>query len=239
MERDLESLRALLADRYRIDGELGRGGYAVVYRAWNIRLHRAEALKVLSPKRGDDDDFAPRFMQEVRLAAGLEHPSIVKVYDYGDTGGTIWYSMQLVDGQSLAVRLRHAGVFSEPEAARLAIPLLDALAYSHARGIVHRDIKPENVFLSPAGAGFRVRVLDFGLAKRVDGDRNLTQSGLIVGTPAWMPPEQISGREVDERADVYSFAAVCYLALTGRGVTVEHDLDKVFVDVVQIGRAHV
>ncbi len=212
MERDLESLRALLADRYRIDGELGRGGYAVVYRAWNLRLHRAEALKVLSPKRGDDDDFAPRFMQEVRLAAGLEHPSIVKVYDYGDTGGTIWYSMQLVDGQSLAVRLRHAGVFSEPEAARLAIPLLDALAYSHARGIVHRDIKPENVLLDGDG---RPYLTDFGIAKSA-GSLVKTQTGFLMGTPAYVSPEQAQAKPLDGRTDLYALGVTLYRIVSGR-----------------------
>ena len=212
MERDLESLRALLADRYRIDGELGRGGYAVVYRAWNLRLERAEALKVLSPKRGDDDDFAPRFLQEVRLAAGLEHPSIVKVYDYGESGGTIWYSMQLVDGQSLAVRLRHSGVLSEPEAARLAVPLLDALAYSHERGIVHRDIKPENVLLDTDG---RPYLTDFGIAKSA-GSLVKTQTGFLMGTPAYVSPEQAQAKPLDGRTDLYALGVTLYRIVSGR-----------------------
>ncbi len=212
MERDLESLRALLADRYRIDDELGRGGYAVVYRAWNLRLERAEALKVLSPKRGDDDDFAPRFMQEVRLAAGLEHPSIVKVYDYGDSGGAIWYSMQLVDGQSLAVRLRGSGVLSEPEAARLAVPLLDALAYSHGRGIVHRDIKPENVLLDGDG---RPYLTDFGIAKSA-GSLVKTQTGFLMGTPAYVSPEQAQAKPLDGRTDLYALGVTLYRIVSGR-----------------------
>ncbi len=212
MERDLEGLRALLADRYRIDGELGRGGYAVVYRAWNLRLERAEALKVLSPKRGDDDDFAPRFMQEVRLAAGLEHPSIVKVYDYGESGGTIWYSMQLVDGQSLAVRLRRGGVLSEPEAARLAVPLLDALAYSHGRGIVHRDIKPENVILDGDG---RPYLTDFGIAKSA-GSLVKTQTGFLMGTPAYVSPEQAQAKPLDGRTDLYALGVTLYRIVSGR-----------------------
>ena len=212
METDLESLRALLADRYRIDGELGRGGYAVVYRAWNLRLERAEALKVLSPKRGDDDDFAPRFMQEVRLAAGLEHPSIVKVYDYGESGGTIWYSMQLVDGQSLAVRLRRSGVLSGPEAARLALPLLDALAYSHGRGIVHRDIKPENVLLDGEG---RPYLTDFGIAKSA-GSLVKTQTGFLMGTPAYVSPEQAQAKPLDGRTDLYALGVTLYRVVSGR-----------------------
>ena len=212
MERDLESLRALLADRYRIDGELGRGGYAVVYRAWNLRLERAEALKVLSPKRGDDDDFAPRFLQEVRLAAGLEHPSIVKVYDFGESGGAIWYSMQLVDGQTLAVRLRHAGAFSEPEAARLAVPLLDALAYSHERGIVHRDIKPENVILDADG---RPYLTDFGIAKSA-GSLVKTQTGFLMGTPAYVSPEQAQAKPLDGRTDLYALGVTLYRIVSGR-----------------------
>ncbi|MHB8797220.1 MAG: protein kinase domain-containing protein [Thermoanaerobaculia bacterium] len=212
MERDLESLRPLLADRYRIDGELGRGGYAVVYRAWNLRLERAEALKVLSPKRGDDDDFAPRFMQEVRLAAGLEHPSIVKVYDFGESGGAIWYSMQLVDGQSLAVRLRRSGVLSAPEAARLAVPLLDALAYSHGRGIVHRDIKPENVLLDGDG---RPYLTDFGIAKSA-GSLVKTQTGFLMGTPAYVSPEQAQAKPLDGRTDLYALGITLYRIVSGR-----------------------
>lgn len=212
MGRDLESLRALLADRYRIDGELGRGGYAVVYRAWNLRLERAEAVKVLSPKRGDDEEFAPRFMQEVRLAAGLEHPSIVKVYDYGESEGTIWYSMQLVDGQTLAVRLRREGVLSEPEAARLAVPLLDALAYSHERGIVHRDIKPENVILDSDG---RPYLTDFGIAKSA-GSLVKTQTGFLMGTPAYVSPEQAQAKPLDGRTDLYAFGVTLYRIVSGR-----------------------
>lgn len=212
MERDLEGVRELLADRYRIDGELGRGGYAVVYRAWNRRLERAEAIKVLSPKRGDDDEFAPRFMQEVRLAAGLEHPSIVKVYDYGESEGTIWYSMQLVDGETLAVRLRRAGVLSEPEAARLAVPLLDALAYSHERGIVHRDIKPENVILDADG---RPYLTDFGIAKSA-GSLVKTQTGFLMGTPAYVSPEQAQAKPLDGRTDLYALGVTLYRIVSGR-----------------------
>jgi len=162
MAIDLGRLSELLADRYRIDRELGRGGFATVYQVWNPRLERAEALKVLAPGHQADEDFSRRFTQEVRLAAALEHPSIVKVYDFGQTDGIYWYSMQLVDGQTLSGELREKGPIREREVARIAIPLLDALDYSHAPGIIHRDIKPENVILD---AGRRPFLMDFGIAK--------------------------------------------------------------------------
>jgi serine/threonine protein kinase len=141
--------------------------------------------------------------------------------------------MERLHGRDLADLARLSGCGTPAQVALLLRQGAAALGAAHRAGIVHRDIKPENVFLCPEGEGFRIRLLDFGLAKRVAGDRKLTHSGLIVGTPAWMPPEQISGREVDVRTDVYSFAAVCYQALVGRGVTVETDLDRVFVDVVR------
>src|SRR5512146_1418721 len=179
MENDAAGLQELLSGRYRIDGELGRGGFATVYRVWNVRLGRAEALKVLAPGHQADEDFPRRFMQEVRLAASLEHPSIVKVYDFGEAPGIYWYSMQLVDGRTLSGRLRQEGAIPEAEAARIAVPLLDALAYSHARGIVHRDIKPENVILDAEG---RPYLMDFGIAKS-QGSLDKTKQGFVMGTP--------------------------------------------------------
>ena len=212
MDEHLGPLRERLADRYRIEGELGHGGHAVVYRAWNLKLGRPEALKVLAPRRGDDEDFRPRFMQEVRLAAGLEHPSIVKVYDFGETGGTCWYSMQLVDGETLAGRLRHEGTVDEREAARIALPLLDALAYSHARGIVHRDLKPENVILD---AERRPYLMDFGIAKSA-GSLVKTQTGFLMGTPAYVSPEQAQARPLDGRTDLYALGVTLYRIVSGR-----------------------
>jgi serine/threonine-protein kinase len=207
----LESLRLLLEGRYRIDRELGRGGFATVYQVWNPRLERSEALKVLTPGREADEDFPRRFTQEVRLAASLEHPSIVKVYDFGQTEGTYWYSMQLVDGMPLSRALRDQGPFRERAAARIAIPLLDALDYSHGRGIVHRDIKPENVLLDHDGRPF---LMDFGIAKSA-GSLVKTQTGFLLGTPAYVAPEQAQGKPLDGRADLYSLGVTLFRVASG------------------------
>ncbi|MHB1047415.1 MAG: protein kinase domain-containing protein [Thermoanaerobaculia bacterium] len=221
-------------DRYELRFLLGEGGMGAVFEAYDEKLDRVVALKVVKPEHFRNATVRHRFVQEANAIAAIRHPNVVELYDSGDLGdGSMFLVMERLCGRDLADLHRLSGAGTPGQVASLLRQGAAALGAAHGAGIVHRDVKPENVFLSPAGDGFRVRILDFGLAKRVDGDRNLTQSGLIVGTPAWMPPEQISGREVDERADVYSFAAVCYLALTGRGVTVERDLDKVFVDVVR------
>lgn len=204
-------LQELLAGRYRIDRELGRGGFATVYQIWNPRLERAEALKVLTPGHQADEDFPRRFRQEVRLAAALEHPSIVKVYDFGETSGIYWYSMQLVEGRTLSGEVRERGPLRERETARIAIPLLEALEYSHARGIVHRDIKPENVILDRDGRPF---LMDFGIAKS-SGSLVKTQTGFLLGTPAYVAPEQAQGKKLDGRADLYAFGVTLYKTVSG------------------------
>ncbi|HYN43186.1 MAG TPA: serine/threonine-protein kinase, partial [Thermoanaerobaculia bacterium] len=204
-------LKELLADRYRIDHELGRGGFATVYQVWNPRLERSEALKVLAPGHQVDEDFSRRFTQEVRLAAALEHPSIVKVYDFGETGGIYWYSMQLVEGRTLSGEVRERGPLRERDTARIAIPLLDALEYSHARGIVHRDIKPENVILDREGRPF---LMDFGIAKSA-GSLVKTQTGFLLGTPAYVAPEQAQGKKLDGRADLYALGVTLYKTVSG------------------------
>lgn len=212
MEKDaFGPLQELLGDRYRIDRELGRGGYATVYGVWNPRLERAEALKVLAPGHQADEDFPRRFRQEVRLAAALEHPSIVKVYDFGETGGIYWYTMQLVEGRTLSGEVRERGPLRERETARIAIPLLEALEYSHARGIVHRDIKPENIILDREGRPF---LMDFGIAKSA-GSLVKTQTGFLLGTPAYVAPEQAQGKKLDGRADLYALGVTLYKTVSG------------------------
>ena len=212
MEKDaFGPLQELLGDRYRIDRELGRGGYATVYGVWNPRLERTEALKVLAPGHQADEDFPRRFRQEVRLAAALEHPSIVKVYDFGETGGIYWYTMQLVEGRTLSGEVRERGPLRERETARIAIPLLEALEYSHARGIVHRDIKPENIILDREGRPF---LMDFGIAKSA-GSLVKTQTGFLLGTPAYVAPEQAQGKKLDGRADLYAFGVTLYKTVSG------------------------
>ena len=221
-------------DRYELGRILGEGGMGTVFEAYDEKLDRIVAVKVVKPEHFRNATVRRRFVLEAHAIAAIRHPNVVDLFDSGDLGdGSMFLVMERLRGRDLSDLHRSSGSGTPAQVASLLRQGAGALGAAHRQGIVHRDIKPENVFLCPDGEGFRVRLLDFGLAKRVDGERKLTQSGLIVGTPAWMPPEQISGREVDERTDVYSFAAVCYLALTGRGVTVETDLDRVFVDVVR------
>jgi hypothetical protein len=199
-----------------LEDEVGRGAMSVVYRAVDRRHARLVAVKVLEPGptfRADPD----RLLREIQLAAGLQHPHIVPVYESGTVDGTPYYVMPYVDGESLRRRLAR-GPLPVEEAVRIAIEVADALSYAHARGIVHRDIKPENILLE---AGHAV-VADFGVALALSlpdsglPDGHLTQSGIAVGTPAYMSPEQASGESVlDGRSDLYALACMLYEMLVG------------------------
>ena len=201
----------LLGGRYEVFGFLGRGGFASVYQVRSASLQRFEALKVLHESHGEDSDFVQRFRQEARVAASLEHPSIVKVYDFGHVEGTLWYSMQFVEGPALSGEIATRGTFAEEAAARIMVPLLDALDYSHARGVIHRDIKPDNVLLDKRGRPF---LMDFGIAK-IGESLVKTQTGFILGSPAYLSPEQLRGQPLDGRTDVYSLGVTLYQMLAG------------------------
>jgi len=219
----LDHLKTALADRYRVDREIGRGGMAHVFLAHDLKLDRPVALKVLRP------DLAAvlggeRFLREIALAAKLEHPHILAIHDSGDADGILYYVMPYVEGESLRDRLTREKQLPVDEALQISREVADALSYAHARGVIHRDIKPENILLR---AGHAV-VADFGIARAVDsagGDR-LTETGVSLGTPAYMSPEQAAGsQDLDGRSDLYALGCVLHEMLAGQppftGPTVE------------------
>ena len=207
-------LKNALRDRYLLERELGRGGMATVYLARDLRHDRLVALKVLHPELAAT--VGPeRFQREIRLAARLQHPHILTVHDSGETAGQLWFTMPLVEGESLRDRLRRETQLPVEDALRIATDAARALQYAHDHGVVHRDIKPENLLLTTDGSTL---VADFGIARALDtaGIEQLTETGLSVGTPAYMSPEQASGeRTVDARSDQYSLACVLYEMLAG------------------------
>jgi serine/threonine-protein kinase len=212
----MTDLRARLQEglqgSYTIERELGRGGMATVYLAHDIRHDRPVALKVLLPELAST--LGPeRFQREIRLAARLQHPHILTVHDSGDAGGQLWFTMPFVEGESLRDRLRRERQLPIDDALRIATEAARALDYAHQHGIVHRDIKPENILLTRDGSTL---VADFGIARALAGDEHLTQTGLSMGTPAYMSPEQASGdKSLDARTDVYSLGTVLYEMLGG------------------------
>ncbi len=214
-------LGSVLADRYRLDRLLGKGGMGAVYEGHDLRLQRAVAIKLILPHRVADADAVTRFLREARAAAGLTHPGIVTVHDVGQTvtseGPMPFLVMEKLEGESLAVRLGRGPL--APERVRdVGVALLDALAVAHEAGIVHRDIKPDNVFLrAPDG---RPTLLDFGVARVATGshEATLTQEGQSVGTPLYMAPEQLRGTGAGPTADLYAVGALLYEAATGRPI---------------------
>jgi serine/threonine protein kinase/tetratricopeptide (TPR) repeat protein len=209
----LERLQDALADHYRLEHELGRGGMATVYLAQDLKHARRVALKVLRPEIAPAIG-ADRFQREIAIAARLQHPHILGLFDSGITEGMLWYTMPWVDGESLRARLRREVQLETAEAVRIAGQVADALAAAHAAGVIHRDIKPENILLTASHAV----VADFGIAHALDvagGDR-LTETGFALGTPQYMSPEQATGsRGVDARCDVYALGCVLYEMLAG------------------------
>jgi eukaryotic-like serine/threonine-protein kinase len=202
----------VLVDRYELGPVLGQGGMARVYRGLDRQLRRQVAIKVLAPPFDRDREFVERFQREARAAAGLSHPNIVAVFDSGSDDGTHFIVTELVEGETLADRLGRDGSMPQAEAVAVAVDIARALAAAHERGLIHRDIKPGNVMLPPDG---RVKVVDFGIA-RAAGSDTLTNTGVVLGSTAYLSPEQASGQPVDERADLYALGCVLYEMLTGR-----------------------
>lgn len=217
--------------RYIIKSELGRGGMATVYRAFDPSFDREVAIKVLPREMLHDPQFRSRFEREIKLVAALEHPAIVPVYDVGDDDGQPYFVMRYMTGGSLADWIKK-GKFSLQDTARIIEKIALGLAYSHKKGIIHRDLKPDNILFDGSGDPF---ISDFGVAKLMEASGGLTGSG-VIGTPAYMSPEQAQGGEIDGRSDVYGLGVIVYQMLSGHqpysadtpmGVVVKHITEPV------------
>jgi len=205
---------AAVAGLYEIEAEIGRGGMAVVYRARDTRLRRRVALKVLPPELAYRTEVRTRFLREAEMAARLSHPNIVPIYSVDEANGVVYFAMGLVEGESLASKLHTEPRPTLDVVRRVLREVADALSYAHGAGVVHRDIKPDNILIE-ASTG-RALVTDFGIARAAEGDQRLTATGIAVGTPAYMSPEQAMGeRAVDGRADIYALGIVGYQMLAG------------------------
>ncbi|MDX6221409.1 MAG: eukaryotic-like serine/threonine-protein kinase [Frankiales bacterium] len=203
----------VLDGRYRIQERIARGGMATVYRAVDLRLDRPVAVKVMHSSLAEDPDFVSRFTREAKSAARLSHPNVVAVFDQGSDSGVVFLVMEYVQGVTLRDVVKEHGRLSPRQALDILAPVLSALGAAHAAGIVHRDIKPENVLIASDG---RIKVADFGLARAI-ADSNLTAtSGLLIGTAAYLAPEQIEHGTADPRTDLYAAGIVLYELLTGK-----------------------
>lgn len=217
--------------RYIVKSELGRGGMATVYRASDPSVDREVAIKVLPREMLHDPQFRSRFDREIKMVATLEHPSIVPIYDVGDEDGQPYFVMRYMNGGSLSDAIEK-GKFSVQDTARIIDKISRGLAYSHRKGIVHRDLKPDNILFDDNGDPF---ISDFGVAKLTESSGGLTGSG-VIGTPAYMSPEQAQGSEIDGRSDVYGLGVIIYQMLSGQqpysadtpmGVVVKHITEPV------------
>ncbi|OKK03659.1 serine/threonine protein kinase [Streptomyces sp. CB03234] len=203
---------------YRVESEIGRGGMAVVYRARDLRLDRAVALKLLAPELARNDTFRKRFAHESRVAAAIDHPHIVPVFEAGETEGVLYIAMRYVAGQDLRALLDREGPLPPDKAGRIAAQVASALDAAHAHDLVHRDVKPGNILVAPGTDSEHpehVYLTDFGLTKKSLSLTGFTSVGQFVGTLDYVAPEQISGRPVDGRCDVYSLGCVVFETLAG------------------------
>ena len=214
----LARVEQVLSPTFELDREIGRGGMGIVYLARDRRLKRGVAIKVLPPELSFRSDIRSRFLREAETAAQLSHPNIVPIFTVDEREGLVFFVMAYIDGDTLARRLEGNARVPVPEARRLLTEVASALAYAHSRGVIHRDIKPDNILLSSDGG--RAMVTDFGIARAISNtsgaDSRLTATGVAIGTPTYMSPEQCAGdREVDGRSDLYSLGVVAYQMLSG------------------------
>jgi serine/threonine-protein kinase len=228
--RDGQTLRAadpasdlvgqVIADRYHVTRKLGEGGMGQVYLAEHVKMGRRSAIKVMNPSMVHDPDAVARFNREAANASRITHPSVCAIYDFGETSdGLIYLAMEFVEGEPLTDLLKREESLPTARAVPIFAQVADALQAAHDLGIVHRDLKPDNIMLARGRTGADVvKVVDFGIAKAIGGDdsQKVTRTGLVVGTPEFMSPEQLAGDKVDGRTDIYALALVFYKMLTGK-----------------------
>jgi serine/threonine-protein kinase len=200
--------------KYILEAQLGEGGMAAVYRSHHPQFNRPVAIKILPPTIGQDPSFRARFEREARTIASLNHPSIIRVYDIDESDGLFYMVMDLLPGGTIESRLREGGL-DRKWSTDVIVKMAEALEYAHSRGVIHRDIKPSNILLDAEGQPV---LADFGIARLVqgDGEANLTSAGMVMGTPAYMAPEHLSGGQPDARSDIYALGVVLYQLLCGR-----------------------
>jgi len=202
----------LIEKRYLIQKMIGRGGMGSVYEAQDVVQNRAVAVKILNLMVGEDDS-EQRFLREFEMLSKISHPAILKVHAWGRYQNQLYYVAELISGRDLKSEIKRRGPWPSEEAAKLVATIADALSVAHGTGVVHRDIKPHNIMLANDGS---IRLLDFGVARKTGGGmETLTKTGMIVGTPEYMSPEQFGTHRVDERSDIYSLGVVLYEMLTG------------------------
>lgn len=201
-----------LEGRYQILKELGRGGMGIVYQAHDKQLNDQVAIKILSPLLINDTEALERMKREVSAARRITHPNVIRIHDIAETGGLHYVSMEYFHGPSLKQFIKSSPSISIPMAANIAYQICDGLDEAHKQGVIHRDLKSQNIIV---GQNNHVKIIDFGLAQSAH-QQGMTATGLIMGTPEYMSPEQVSGKRVDERADIYSLGIILYELFTGR-----------------------
>ncbi|MCI0601457.1 protein kinase [bacterium] len=212
MPTTLLSLAAALEGRYQVLSELGRGGMGIVYQAYDKQLKDQVAIKLLSPLLSTDQEALERLTREVSLARRVTHQNVIRIHDISEVNGLHYVSMEYFGGTNLKEHLKRSGSLSLLNAYQILSQICDGLEAAHSQGVVHRDLKAQNILIGPSG---QIKIIDFGLARSVHLE-GMTATGLIMGTPEYMAPEQVAGKHVDERADIYALGVILFEMLTGR-----------------------